>query len=156
MEQIEIIYSKLDDILKLTSLQSTFGSIRDNSKYDLEETKSLIRKLRKDDFITVYRLEGKEVMPKDDEFGWDHRHRMLRSAEGDLFLLEGGYLGKYRKEQTESRKKTFRTGFDIVIAAATLLLGYFSFRQADKIDKLTEENKELVKRVDSLSAAQPK
>ena len=90
MDNKIIILKKLDTILRLTNWESTWGSIRDNSTYELEETKSLIRKLRKDDYITVYRLGSKEVMPKDEEFGWDSGHRIHRSAEGDLFFLQGG------------------------------------------------------------------
>lgn len=151
MEDKITILKKLNNILSITNYESTWQSISGSSKYTLEETKSFIRKLRKDDYITVYRLDTKEVMPNDEEFGWDNRHRIHRSAEGDLFILQGGYEAEEKSNQRTKNKQLAWKLVDVFLAITTLVLGFFSYQQANKISSIEKNNEVLKTQIENLT-----
>lgn len=150
MSDILELYKKLDAVLKFVNHTSTFGSIRRNFDYDLEELKSILRQLRNDGYIILYRLGTKEVMPKEEEFGYSHDHQIHRSFQGDLFILKGGYTEVHKKGERVINWKMGRTIFDIILGTATFILALFSYRQGNKISDLQYKNEILKSTLDSL------
>ena len=78
--------------------------------------------------------------------------RIIRRLEGELFLEGGGY------RKLENRTKSFRiwkgikTGFEVLIALATILLSVVSNLQANKISKIEGENESLKAKIELINA----
>lgn len=139
----------LDDVLFYLNLNTTWATLRKEfpeQEVSLERMKSTLRKLESDGYIN--RFDGAMLLQR--ERGYVNDTKIVRNTEGDLFIEAKGYKGQHHLKKSSQLFKNIKIGFEIIIALATIILSILSFRQADKISKIEEENELLKAKIESL------
>ena len=140
----------LDSILAYLGLDTNWATLRKafpESDVELERLKSILRKLEMDGYMN--RFDGKVRLTN--ERGYVNDTRIVRSMEGDLFIEQGGYKKKANRENSNRRWKVIKTVFEVLIALATIFLSIMSYKQANKISKIEDENEFLKSKIELMN-----
>jgi hypothetical protein len=140
----------LDDVLSNIRLDTTWATLRKafpENDVELERLKSILRKLETDGYIN--RFDGKIRLTR--ERGYVNDTRIVRSMEGDLFSEQGGYKKQEDWKKSSRVWKRVKTAFEVLIALATIFLTVMSYRQANKISKMEDENESLKAKIELMN-----